>query len=170
MAAEKTRTVVNEMLCVHAMDVDEAGRETRRANLSFFKSALPTHSSTRTTAQLPYISALGTAAMSVVPSSSAKKGEVVLQPAFFTSSLYVHPLREDISALAPAYFEAWTRAPTREKPFTIFKQVWSGIGWPWLHFKTLEDRSRDRFSDITMRLFLGMSMIRCHSIPDHMLS
>jgi hypothetical protein len=168
MAAEKARTVVNEMLCVHAMDVDEAGRETRCANPSFL--ALPTHSSTRTTAQLSCTAALSTVDMSVVPSSSAKKGEVVLQPAFFTSSLYVHPLREDIGALARAYFGAWTRAPTREKPFTVFKQVWCGIGWPWLHFKTLEDRSRDRFSDITMRLFLGMSMIRCYSMPDHMLS
>jgi hypothetical protein len=161
MAAERTRTAVNEMLCVHAMDVDEAGRETRRASW-LFPLTRPR--------ELPHIAALGTAAMSVVPSSSAKKGEVVVQPAFFTSSLYVHPLREDIGALMRAYFEAWTRAPTREKPFTVFKQVWSGIGWPWLHFKTLEDRSRDRFSDITMRLFLGMSMIRCHSIPDHMLS
>jgi hypothetical protein len=93
--------------------------------------------------------------MHPAPSSSAKKGEVVLQPAFFTSSLFVQPLRDDISALALAFADAWACSTEQCRPFALFKEIWNGFGWPWLHLKTLEDRSRDRFLQVVMRLFLG---------------
>jgi hypothetical protein len=93
--------------------------------------------------------------MRATPSSSAKKGEVVLQPAFFTSSLFVNPFRDDIAALSQAYADAWGLRAIEGRPFAVFKDVWNEFGWPWLHLKTLEDRSRDCFLEVVMRLFLG---------------
>lgn len=93
--------------------------------------------------------------MSVVVTSTAKKGEVVLLPNFFTSTLYVDPLRDDIGTLVNEYFQAWSLEYEAGKPFSVFKNVWKRMGWPWMHFKTLEARSRERFLEVTMRLFLG---------------
>ena len=42
-------------------------------------------------------------AMSVLPARSGNPGELALQPSFFTSSLFVEPLREDISSLLTAF-------------------------------------------------------------------
>ncbi|VDC01898.1 unnamed protein product [Peniophora sp. CBMAI 1063] len=41
--------------------------------------------------------------MSVLPARSGNPGELALQPSFFTSSLFVEPLREDISSLLSAF-------------------------------------------------------------------
>ncbi|KZV76983.1 hypothetical protein PENSPDRAFT_679651 [Peniophora sp. CONT] len=44
--------------------------------------------------------------MSVLPARSGNPGELALQPSFFTSSLFVEPLREDISSLLCAFSAA----------------------------------------------------------------
>jgi hypothetical protein len=93
--------------------------------------------------------------MSVPPAPSASRGQVIIQPSYFTSSLYVEPLREDITALINAFHDQYTETqPTQ--PFTLFKNIWRNE-WMWMHFKVFDSRTRETFLDVTMRLFLGMS-------------
>ena len=92
--------------------------------------------------------------MEVAPSSSASRGDVVLQPTYFTSSIYVNLFRGDLSTLILKYHEAYSHAGTL-KPFLLFKVVWMSMGWHWLHFKIFDNRSRQTFLEVTIRLFLG---------------
>ena len=89
-----------------------------------------------------------------VPSPSAGRGEVVLQPNYFTSSVYVKALRDDLSTLILKYHEAYSQSAS-DKPFAIFKKVWLDMGWHWLHFKVFDSRSRQTFLEVTLRLFFG---------------
>ncbi len=88
------------------------------------------------------------------PSPSIGRGEVVLQPNYFTSSVYVKALRDDLSMLILKYHEAYSH-DVSIKPFSLFKTVWLSMGWNWLHFKVFDNRSRHKFLEVTLRLFLG---------------
>jgi len=91
--------------------------------------------------------------MSLAPSPSASRGGITVQPSYFTSSLYIHPLRDDILHLIQVYTEQYIQTqPTQ--PFALFKTIWNGLGWTWMHFKVFDSRSRDTFLKVTMRLFL----------------
>ncbi|KDR85359.1 hypothetical protein GALMADRAFT_52449 [Galerina marginata CBS 339.88] len=87
--------------------------------------------------------------MSITPA----RGEVVLQPNYFTSSVYVNALRDDISTLVFRYHEAYSQSGCT-KPFALFKAVWLNLGWNWLQFKVFDSRSRQTFLEVTLRLFL----------------
>ncbi|KAJ3967625.1 hypothetical protein EV361DRAFT_1028273 [Lentinula raphanica] len=89
---------------------------------------------------------------SPAPSTSASRGDVTLQPSFFTSSLYVLSFRDDIRTLLHAYHEQYSRSS--DKLFALFKSVWRAQGWEWLHFKVFDPRSRETFMDVSHRLFL----------------
>lgn len=91
--------------------------------------------------------------MSLAPSTSASRGDVTLQPSFFTSSLYVNPFRDDIRTLIHAYHEQYSQSS--EKPFALFKKVWRAQGWEWLHCKVFDNRSREALMNVSHRLFLG---------------
>jgi hypothetical protein len=93
--------------------------------------------------------------MQPTPSPSAGRGDVVLQPAFFTSSLYVQPLREDVLTLTARFREQYLEWTPSVSPFSIFKQIWRSQGWKWLHFKVFDDRARETFLLVTTRIFLG---------------
>ncbi|EPQ60515.1 hypothetical protein GLOTRDRAFT_135187 [Gloeophyllum trabeum ATCC 11539] len=91
--------------------------------------------------------------MSLAPSPSVSRGTIILQPSFFTSSLYVNPLREDILHLIRLFIEQYLQTrPTQ--PFALFKEIWNSQGWTWLHFKVFDVRTRDTFLQVTARLFL----------------
>ncbi|TFK56943.1 hypothetical protein OE88DRAFT_76040 [Heliocybe sulcata] len=93
--------------------------------------------------------------MSLAPTPSTSRGTVILQPSFFTSSLYVNPLREDIQHLIRLYSEAYTLLQGQNlKPFELFKKLWDSQGWTYLHFKVFDARTREAFLGITARLFL----------------
>lgn len=92
--------------------------------------------------------------MSLAPAPSTSRGDVVLQPNYFTSSVYVKALRDDISTLVFRFHEAFSQ-PGCTKPFALFKNVWQNLGWNWLQFKVFDNRSRHTFLDVTLRLFLG---------------
>ena len=92
--------------------------------------------------------------MSFAPSPSASRGGITVQPSYFTSSLYIHPLRDDIIHLIQVYTHHYVGTPSAQ-PFTLFKTIWNGLGWTWMHFKVFDSRSRDVFLKVTMRLFLG---------------
>lgn len=96
--------------------------------------------------------------MSLAPSPSANRGVVTVQPSYFSSSLYVNPLREDIEDLIHIYSEKFLQGQTAQ-PFALFKLLWTSIGWTWIHLKVFDSRSRDSFMRITSRLFLGE--LRC---------
>jgi hypothetical protein len=88
------------------------------------------------------------------PSSLAGRGDVVLQPFYFRSSIYVKAFRDDLSTLIFRYHEAYCQRGSVE-PFALFKAVWTTMGWHWLHFKVFDSRSRQAFLEVTIRLFLG---------------
>ncbi|KAF7310776.1 GH16 domain-containing protein [Mycena chlorophos] len=82
----------------------------------------------------------------------ATRGEVRLQPSYFTSSLYVNVLREDITNLILTFHDSYKADTTR--PFTTFKEIWVAQGWKWLHFRVFDLRARDTLLTTTARLFL----------------
>ncbi|EMD42149.1 hypothetical protein CERSUDRAFT_42273, partial [Gelatoporia subvermispora B] len=86
------------------------------------------------------------------PAPSATRGEITLQPSYFTSSLYVYPFREDLFDLILRFSECYAIHPGQ--PFAVFKKLWSDYGWCWLHFKVFDSRAREAFIKTTERLFL----------------
>lgn len=95
---------------------------------------------------------------------SSARGEVVLQPNYFTSSVYVNALRDDISTLIFRYHEVYSQ-PVVVKPFALFKGVWLNLGWHWILFKVFDNRSRQAFLEVTTRLFLGEDFSLCPLCP-----
>ena len=106
------------------------------------------------------------------PSSAAQRGAASIQPAYFTSSLFVDALREDISQLSDVYSHRYRLAflsgnndsastsgsssnDSGLRPFGLFKEVWMEQGWQWLHLKMLEPRARETFVSVVLRTFLG---------------
>lgn len=90
----------------------------------------------------------------VAPAPSASRGEIILQPTYFTSSIFVRALRDDITTLILTYHEQYTKTqPTQ--PFTLFKTLWSFQGWKWIHFMVFDSRTRSTFLNVVSRLFLG---------------
>jgi hypothetical protein len=89
----------------------------------------------------------------VLQMASVNRGNVVLQPTYFTSSVYVKALRDDITTLVHNFHEQYKEDNT--KPFALFKTLWNAQGWKWMHFKVFDDRTRETFLNVTVRLFLG---------------
>ncbi|KAG7099032.1 hypothetical protein E1B28_000912 [Marasmius oreades] len=94
--------------------------------------------------------------MSVAPNP---RGEISLQPYYFTSSLFVAPFREDIRSLIHAFHECHTRLQP-QKPFELFKQIWLAQGWDWMHFKVFDPPSRETFLNVSLRLFLERVVVK----------
>ncbi|RDB29663.1 hypothetical protein Hypma_015696 [Hypsizygus marmoreus] len=89
----------------------------------------------------------------IAPAPSGSRGEVILQPAYFTSSIFVKALRDDITTLILTYHEQYTNAQPAQ-PFLLFKSLWTTLGWKWLHFMVFDDRTRETFLNVVLRLFL----------------
>ncbi|KAF8560219.1 hypothetical protein OG21DRAFT_1502551 [Imleria badia] len=89
--------------------------------------------------------------MSVAPSPSSSRGEIILQPAYFTSSAFVHAARADIDCLIQRYSQQYAHSTNR--PFALFKEIWQTQGWLWIQFKVFDTRSRATFLRVVMRLF-----------------
>lgn len=92
--------------------------------------------------------------MSTIPPPTISRGDLTLQPSYFTSSLFVNPLREDIAHLVQLFTEKYL-ASDLSQPFSLFKQIWKEQGWNWLHLKVFDARARDKFVAVTLRLFAG---------------
>ena len=107
--------------------------------------------------------------MSVAPAPSTSR-ELILQPNYFTSSIYVKAIRHDILILILSYHEIYSQSAS-STPFSLFKSLWLSQGWNWLHFKVFDNRSRQTFLDITLRLFLGeICHISCCPWPNNRVS
>lgn len=83
----------------------------------------------------------------------------MVQPAYFTSNLYVNAIRDDLMTLSHKYIQRYT--VDSSKPFQLFKDLWKGEGWKWLQFKVFDPRAREAFLDVTLRIFLGETTLRC---------
>ncbi|TFK77252.1 hypothetical protein BDN72DRAFT_754013 [Pluteus cervinus] len=81
------------------------------------------------------------------------RGELALQPGYFSSSAFVKAFRDDITSLIHAYHDSYGKE-TQIQPFQLFKQLWVSLGWKWLHFSVPEDRARDAFLHTACRLFI----------------
>jgi len=92
--------------------------------------------------------------MSLTPSPSAARGDLILQPAYFTSSLYVDPFRADVQNLIDRFDALYATASSQ--PFSLFKRIWDEEGWPWMLLKVFDSRTRDVFLRVSCRLFVGM--------------
>lgn len=90
--------------------------------------------------------------MSVAREPSASRGEITLQPGYFTSSLFVEPLRADISTLVTLFADQFD---DNVQPFHLFKKLWTEQGWGWLHMRVYDGRARQSLIRTTERLFSG---------------
>ena len=104
-------------------------------------------------------------AMSFVPGPSASRGGIVVQPAYFTSSLYADSCRGDIETLVQEFSQKCHESPIRS--FSLFRSIWDSSGWQWMHFKVFDAYARDAFLRVTIRLFVGMSshIVACYINP-----
>ncbi|KAJ8509416.1 hypothetical protein ONZ45_g8415 [Pleurotus djamor] len=93
-----------------------------------------------------------TLAMEVKPAPSVGRGAIIVQPSYFTSNIYVDSLRDDLMSLTHKYVLKYNSDST--KPFELFKQLWKADGWPLLHFKVYDPRSREAFLNVSIRIFL----------------
>lgn len=101
--------------------------------------------------------------MLVAPSPSSSRGEILLQPAYFTSSAFVHAARADIDCLVQQYSQQYAHSTNR--PFALFKDIWQAQGWSWIQFKVFDTRSRATFLRVVMRLFSGERVCRIYASP-----
>jgi hypothetical protein len=99
--------------------------------------------------------------MSLAPTPSAARGDVVLQPPFFTSSLFVNPFRTDIEQLADDFVQEYADDAT--EPFTLFKRLWQEHGWSYMHLKVFDARSRHTYLTVACRLFIGAQFSSCYA-------
>ncbi|KAH6916883.1 hypothetical protein BKA70DRAFT_1417668 [Coprinopsis sp. MPI-PUGE-AT-0042] len=91
--------------------------------------------------------------MALYAAPSPSHADPVIQPSFYTSSIYVDAFKADIEALVTEFHSRYI-VETSKPPFSLFKEIWHSQGWKWLHFKVLDDRSRESYLHVSFRLFL----------------
>jgi hypothetical protein len=84
-----------------------------------------------------------------------------LSPAFYTSSLFILPLREDVRQLARAFSDKYQCDDEQPQitPFELFKVIWKEQSWVMFHLKCLEPRSRAEFLKSVHRIFIGTWLV-----------
>lgn len=97
--------------------------------------------------------------MSLAPTPSTTRGDLILQPPFFTSSLFVHPFRADIQRLIDLFVQEHAEHATR--PFALFKRLWEEQGWTYMHLKIFDARTRHTYLTVACRLFVGVYFLYC---------
>jgi hypothetical protein len=97
--------------------------------------------------------------MSLAPTPSATRGDLILQPPFFTSSLFVDPFRVDIERLIDLFVQEYPDHAAR--PFALFKRLWEDQGWTYMHLKIFDARTRHTYLTVACRLFVGVYFSFC---------
>jgi hypothetical protein len=100
--------------------------------------------------------------MSLAPTPSAARGDLILQSPFFTSSLFVDPFRADIERLVDIFVQEYADHAT--KPFALFKRIWQDQGWTYMHLKTFDARTRHTYLTVACRLFIGLYFLYCMNV------
>ncbi|KAI0041790.1 hypothetical protein FA95DRAFT_1682978 [Auriscalpium vulgare] len=88
--------------------------------------------------------------MSLAPTPSTSRGDLLLQPPFFTSSLFVNPFRADVASLIDLFAAQYRLS--NDQPFALFKRLWQAEGWPYMHLKVFDARTRDTYLKVACRL------------------
>ncbi|KAF9229117.1 hypothetical protein BS17DRAFT_690239 [Gyrodon lividus] len=96
--------------------------------------------------------------MSLASSPSSTRGQIIIQPPYFTSSTFIHPARADVDQLIQVYSREYAKMHPSH-PFTLFKAIWVSHGWTLIHFKVFDARSREAFLRVMMRLFLERMIV-----------
>jgi hypothetical protein len=94
--------------------------------------------------------------MSLAVRPNFPRGELILDPLFYTSASFVDPLRKDIEQLLQTFKAQYISTLPPRRVFSIFKEIWSSSGWRFLHLSVLEELNRDAFTLTVFRLFLGL--------------
>jgi hypothetical protein len=97
--------------------------------------------------------------MSLSQRRSATRGDLILQPPFFTTSLFVDPFRADIERLIDLFVREHADHPAR--PFALFKRLWEEQGWNYMHLKIFDARTRHTYLAVACRLFIGVYFLYC---------
>jgi len=92
--------------------------------------------------------------MSLAVRPNFPRGELVLDPLFYTSAPFVGPLRKDIEQLLQTFKVKYDAVPPPRRVFSIFKDIWKSSGWKLIHLSVLEDLDRDAFTVSVFRLFI----------------
>jgi hypothetical protein len=93
--------------------------------------------------------------MSLAVKPNILRGDLVLDPLYYTSATFVDPLRKDIEQLLQTFKVQYTSTLPPRRVFSLFKEIWRSSGWRFLHLSVLEDFDRDSFTLTVFRLFLG---------------
>lgn len=93
--------------------------------------------------------------------TTARGTAPLLQPFYYTSSLFLEPMRQDISGLLSTFAAVYTQGVIEpEKPFELFKTIWHREGWDLIHLRVLDARARQSFLRTVVRLFIGTATLR----------
>lgn len=84
---------------------------------------------------------------------------LILDPDYYTSSIFVEPMRNDIQKLLEDFVSSYSSSTPPRHVFIIFKDVWSGGGWEFLHLCAIDDVVRDTFLVTVFRLFIGRNLV-----------
>jgi len=98
--------------------------------------------------------------VSLAPTTQLYRASPIVQPFYYSSSLFVDPLRQDINRLLSDFTRAYAAGATEStptvvaKPFSHFKTIWKAQRWDYAHLLVLDPRGRIAFIDTVTRLFL----------------
>lgn len=95
--------------------------------------------------------------MSIIPAFVSRTTPECLQPAYFTSTLFVEAARRDVTDLLERFSTALDVDAPERPAFGIFKDVWRAQGWPLAHLLVTEAPTRDAYLRTILRSFLGQS-------------
>ena len=87
-------------------------------------------------------------------------GKLIDTKTYYTSSLFVNPLREDAENLSLAFIARCQLGHAENegtKPYEWFKEVWKSQGWHLYHLRCISARPRKAFLETVFRIFLGES-------------
>ncbi len=97
--------------------------------------------------------------MSLSPTPSAARGDLILHPPFFTSSLFINPFRVDIDQLVDLFVQEHAKHAAR--PFALFKRLWEEQRWSYMHLKIFDARTRHTYLTVACRLLVGVYFLYC---------
>lgn len=105
--------------------------------------------------------------MSLAVKPNFPRGEVILDPLFYSSAPFVEPLRRDIDELLQTFKSQYEATHAPRRVFSLFKNLWISSGWRLLHLSVLEDLDRDAFTLTVFRLFLGKFLVFSYAFQQY---
>ena len=92
---------------------------------------------------------------SAAPQHPAPLQEISSHAIYFTSDLFVDPLRKDVTTLLNAFSEGLEVDPPLEDPEALFQELWVQKDWNVIYLKCTSSESRAEFIKTVTRVFIG---------------